>query len=88
MKSKEIKIYDFLLPRVELPEVDFEIRCSKGTYIRSIARDLGAELGCGAYLKRLRRTSIGSYTLAQALPLQDFFRPKEDFQPKKRRLFE
>ncbi|MBO4402146.1 MAG: hypothetical protein J5792_00465 [Bacteroidales bacterium] len=88
LKSKEIEIYDFMLPRVELPEVDFEILCSKVNYIRSIARDLGAELGCGAYLKRLRRTSIGSYTLAQALPFQDFFRPKEDFQPKKRRLFE
>ena len=89
LKSKEIEIYDFLLPRVELPEVDFEIRCSKGTYIRSIARDLGAALDCGAYLKRLRRTRIGDYRVEEALPLSPFFAAAgKDFQPRRKRNFE
>jgi tRNA pseudouridine55 synthase len=89
LKSKEIEIYDFRLPRVELPEVDFEIRCSKGTYIRSIARDLGAELGCGAYLKRLRRTSIGDFRVEETLPLASFFAAAgKNFQPRRKRNFE
>ena len=89
LKSKEIEIYDFRLPRVELPEVDFEIRCSKGTYIRSIARDLGAELGCGAYLKRLRRTSIGEFSVGQALPLAAYFADgKRGFTPHRKRNFD
>ncbi|MBR4492357.1 MAG: tRNA pseudouridine(55) synthase TruB [Bacteroidales bacterium] len=89
LKSKEIEIYDFRLPRVELPEVDFEIRCSKGTYIRSVARDLGAELGCGAYLKRLRRTSIGEFSVGQALPLAAYFADgKRGFTPHRKRNFD
>lgn len=87
LKSKEIEIYDFKLLRVELPEVDFNICCSKGTYIRSIARDLGEKLGCGAYLKTLCRTSIGQFTLDNALPLHDFFLPKEDYIPKRNKCF-
>lgn len=55
----------------ELPQVDFRIRCGKGTYIRSIARDFGMALDSGAFLSALRREQIGSYTLADALPLDD-----------------
>lgn len=89
LKSKEIEIYDFRLPRVELPEVDFEIRCSKGTYIRSVARDLGEKLGCGAYLKRLRRTAIGDYRVEDALPLAPFFSAaRKDFQPRRKKNFD
>ena len=81
LKSKEIEIYEFLLPREELPEVDFEIRCSKGTYIRSIARDLGEKLGCGAYLQRLRRVSIGDFHVDDALPLASFFEASSGTPP-------
>ena len=88
LKSKEIEIYDFQLPRVELPEVDFEIHCSKGTYIRSIARDLGNKLGCGAYLKRLCRTAVGDCRISDALPLNNFFVSRQDFQIKKKKRFE
>ena len=89
LKSKDIEIYDFRLPRVELPEVDFEIRCSKGTYIRSVARDLGEKLGCGAYLKRLRRTAIGDYRVEEALPLAPFFSAaRKDFQPRRKKNFD
>ncbi len=53
----------------ELPQVDFRIRCGKGTYIRSLARDFGLALGSGAYLSALRREQVGEYTLDQALTL-------------------
>lgn len=59
-----------------LPQVDFRIRCGKGTYIRSLARDFGEALGCGAFLSSLRRTQIGEYRVDQAMPLsqvQNFF---------------
>ncbi len=52
-----------------LPQLDFRIRCSKGTYIRSIARDLGLALDSGAFLSALRREQIGSYTLSDAITL-------------------
>ncbi len=54
-----------------LPQIDFQITCSKGTYIRSIARDFGLALGSGAFLSDLRRECIGDYTLADALALDD-----------------
>ena len=59
-----------------LPQADFRIYCGKGTYIRSIARDLGLALGSGAFLSALRREQIGSYTVANALQLdqvEDYF---------------
>jgi tRNA pseudouridine55 synthase len=52
-----------------LPQIDFRIRCGKGTYIRSIARDLGLALDSGAYLSALRREQIGTYSLADAISL-------------------
>ncbi|QKG57464.1 tRNA pseudouridine(55) synthase TruB [Hymenobacter sp. BRD128] len=66
IKSKTVEIKAFEITRVALPEVDFRVVCSKGTYIRSLARDLGAALGCGAHLTRLVRTRIGEYRLADA----------------------
>jgi tRNA pseudouridine55 synthase len=53
-------------------EVEFTICCSAGTYVRSVAHDLGSNLGCGAHLVRLRRTGSGEFSLAQALPFSDF----------------
>ena len=69
IKSKTVEIKLFELTRIALPEVDFRVICSKGTYIRSLARDLGAALGCGAHLTRLVRTRIGPYHLADAWTL-------------------
>jgi tRNA pseudouridine55 synthase len=54
------------------PDIDFEAACSAGTYVRSLAHDLGARLGCGAHLAALRRTSAGAYRIAQAVPLAVF----------------
>ena len=53
-----------------MPVVEFEIVCSKGTYIRSIAHDFGQELGVGAYLKSLRRTQIGTHSVNNALNIE------------------
>ena len=66
IKAKTVEIKFFELTRIALPEIDFRVVCSKGTYIRSLARDLGAALGCGAHLTRLVRTRIGEYRLADA----------------------
>ena len=67
IKSKQVTIKEFEITRLALPEVDFRVVCSKGTYIRSLARDFGAALGCGAHLTKLVRTRIGEYQLAEAL---------------------
>lgn len=65
--TKKINIYSFEIEKIVLPDVFFRISCSKGTYIRSIARDFGQRLDNGAYLKSLRRESIGNYNVTQAL---------------------
>ena len=69
---KEITISKFKITKINLPEVDFEIDCSKGTYIRSIANDFGKELKVGAFLKSLCRTSIGKHQLEDAISIQNF----------------
>ncbi|HOF15926.1 MAG TPA: tRNA pseudouridine(55) synthase TruB [Bacteroidales bacterium] len=66
LKPKKVTIFSFDITRFSLPEIDFEIHCSKGTYIRSIANDLGKTLGCGAYLSSLCRTQIGSFNISEA----------------------
>ena len=53
--------------RIELPEVDFVVNCSKGFYVRTYAHDIGAKLGCGAHLSALRRTRSGRFTLERAV---------------------
>lgn len=64
-----VTIHSIEVLRVELPEVDFDVRCSSGTYIRAIARDAGERLGVGAHLTRLRRTEVGRFAVGDALPL-------------------
>lgn len=66
IKSKTVDIKVFEVTRIALPDIDFRVVCSKGTYIRSLARDLGAALGTGAHLTRLVRTRIGEHRLADA----------------------
>lgn len=71
LAAKPIIIKEFEITRFELPEVDFRIVCTKGTYIRSIARDLGKALNSGAHLTALCRTRIGSYMLKDAITIDD-----------------
>lgn len=71
LKHREVDIRTFEITSIQLPEVTFRIVCSKGTYIRSIARDFGDALGVGAYLSELCRTRIGTFTLENALTIDD-----------------
>jgi tRNA pseudouridine55 synthase len=78
-KNKEVRIEpvtitikEFEISLIELPEVSFRIVCSKGTYIRALAKDFGEALNSGAYLTSLRRTRIGHYTVADALTVEQF----------------
>lgn len=69
MDPRPVQVREFEITRFEGNEVDFRISCSKGTYIRSLARDLGEQLEVGAYLKSLCRTRIGEYWLSEAKEL-------------------
>ena len=67
-----IEIKEFELTNIHLPSVDFRIVCSKGTYIRSIARDYGLALNSGAHLTALRRTRIGAFRVEDAVSPEAF----------------
>ena len=69
---RRVVITRFELTRIALPEVDFIVSCSKGTYIRSLAYDFGKSLGSGAYLSALKRTKIGSYNVNTAIGPNEF----------------
>ena len=71
LKEKEIEITKFQIVDIKSSVISFEIKCSKGTYIRSIARDFGNKLGCGAYLSKLRRTKIGDFDVNNAYTIDD-----------------
>lgn len=71
LKHREVEIKHFEITAIQLPEATFRIVCSKGTYIRSIARDFGNALGVGAYLTDLCRTRIGDFRLADALTIDE-----------------
>lgn len=67
MESRKTTIHEFEITRIDLPEVDFRVVCSKGTYIRSLANDFGKALESGAHLTVLRRTKIGDYSVENAV---------------------
>jgi len=69
-KSRQVKIYDITLNKIEESTVILEVSCSKGTYIRTLAEDIGHALGCGAYLKGLERTQTGNFQLSDALTIE------------------
>jgi tRNA pseudouridine55 synthase len=64
---RKTTIHEFEITRIALPEIDFRVVCSKGTYIRSLANDFGRALGSGAHLTALRRTKIGTYSVDGAI---------------------
>lgn len=72
IEPRKVTIHEFTLTRVSLPEVDFKVVCSKGTYIRSLANDFGKALNSGAYLSALRRTKIGDYNVDNAIAPDNF----------------
>lgn len=69
---RDITISEFEITRIDLPEIDFRVVCSKGTYIRSLAHDFGKTLGNGAHLSALRRTRIGDFSVENAIAIEDF----------------
>ncbi|MFO0970084.1 MAG: tRNA pseudouridine(55) synthase TruB [Gemmataceae bacterium] len=70
LAPRRVTIHDIRLLRYEYPALELIIRCGKGTYIRSLARDLGHRLDCGAYVRALRRNSIGPFSLHAAISLE------------------
>jgi tRNA pseudouridine55 synthase len=74
LKSVDIEVYDFRVNEVSGSVAKFSIECASGTYIRSLAHDMGAALGCGAHLAEIVRTAVGEFTLDQAVKLEDLER--------------
>jgi len=72
IKLRDVHIYSFEIDAAQFPEIHFKIRCSKGTYIRSIVRDFGMRVNSGAYLKKLVRTGIGDYSIEHAQAISTF----------------
>jgi tRNA pseudouridine55 synthase len=76
--ARSVVIHAITWTEVQWPEATLEVSCSKGTYIRVLAEDLGAALGCGAHLVGLRRSEVGHLSLAQSISLDDLLRTTAD----------
>ena len=72
IEFRKTTIHEFEITRIALPEINFRVVCSKGTYIRSIAFDFGKALNSGAHLTALRRTKIGDYSVENAVDVIEF----------------
>ncbi len=72
LKPAQIEIYNIKVLKINLPFAEIKITCSKGTYIRAIARDLGEKLNNGAHLTELRRTKIGDFSVENAITVDLF----------------
>jgi len=70
--DREIEIFSFNILKIDIPNIDFEVECSKGTYIRSLANDFGKELSSGATLTKLKRTKIGEYSIDESISVNKF----------------
>jgi tRNA pseudouridine55 synthase len=77
-EARSVVIHSIVWTEVQWPEATLEVSCSKGTYIRVLAEDLGAALGCGAHLVGLRRTEVGHLSLVQSISLDDLLRTTAD----------
>jgi tRNA pseudouridine55 synthase len=72
LEPRKVTIKEFEITGIEMPVVHFRVVCSTGTYIRSLAKDFGEAVGCGAYLSSLCRTRIGEYSLKDAMTIEAF----------------
>jgi tRNA pseudouridine55 synthase len=77
LEPRKITIKEFEIINIDLPIISFKVICSTGTYIRSLANDFGAAIGCGGYLSKLRRTRIGNFKVEDAVTMEEF---KQQFQ--------
>ncbi len=73
IKSRHVLISEFKIEKIKLPEIEFLVRCSKGTYIRSLAHDFGKALQSGSHLISLRRTKIGAFSLEDSYHMNSFY---------------
>ena len=71
MKAREVTIHNIEVISIDLPYIKLDVTCSKGTYIRSLAHDIGTKLGCGGYLSALVRTAIGDFRIEPALSVDE-----------------
>jgi tRNA pseudouridine55 synthase len=78
IKLREVNISEFAITKIDLPEVQFRVVCSKGTYIRSLAHDFGKALNSGAHLSVLRRTKIGEFSVEKAIAPDAFLESLKD----------
>jgi tRNA pseudouridine55 synthase len=74
LKAVEVEVFEFRLLGIDGPLARFSVECAAGTYIRSLAQEMGAQLGCGAHLAQIVRTAVGEFTLDRAINLDDFAR--------------
>lgn len=70
-EPRPIRIDELTIEKTDLPDVVFSLKCSKGTYVRQLAHDIGQKLGCGAHISRIRRTRIGDYDVKDAVSIED-----------------
>jgi tRNA pseudouridine55 synthase len=71
LKPVEVEVFEFRLLAIDGPIARFSVECAAGTYVRSLAHQMGAQLGCGAHLAEIVRTAVGEFTLDQAIRLED-----------------
>ncbi|MBT1075856.1 tRNA pseudouridine(55) synthase TruB [Geobacter grbiciae] len=76
-EPRDIEIHSLIIDRMELPRIEFTVSCSRGTYVRTLAHDMGERLGCGAHLSALRRTRSGPFDLSRAVTLDELASIKE-----------
>ncbi len=72
IQSRKVIIYNLEFSNINLPDLNFKLKCSKGTYIRSLANDFGKSIDSGGYLSSLRRTAVGSFKIKNSIQLQEF----------------
>ena len=77
-EPRPVTIHGITIQSVELPRVTFDVSCSKGTYIRSLCRDIGEKLGCGAVMERLVRTEVKGFTIEESLTLDAVEKARDD----------
>jgi len=70
-QARRVRIYDLRITQLHLPEVDFYVKCTKGTYIRRLGEEIGEELGVGGSISRIRRISLGPFHVRDAVKLED-----------------
>ncbi len=82
-KEREVEIFDLRITGIDFPRIGFRVSCSKGTYVRTLGKDMGRKVGCGAHLVQLRRVQSGLFSLDQAIPWEKVkdLPAWTDFQP-------